>query len=89
MGKRILKDDRYSGLPEDGRQWPEVLIGANEIGGYLRRHPSTVAKMMRQGCLPATRDGRKRWMTTRRLLDVWILEGVRLDLERRTQRHKE
>ncbi len=77
MSKRIRRDGRYSGRPLDGaKEWPEVLVGSQEIGAYLRIHPDTAKKMLEDGRLPGMKDGRGRWMTTRRLLDRWILEAM-------------
>ncbi len=82
MGKKIRRDGQYSGLIQEGRcpncggeqPWPELLIGTEEIGGYLRIHPDTAKKWFGEGRLPGGKDGRGRWMTTRRLLDEWVLK---------------
>ena len=82
VSRAVRRDGRYSGLREDGREWPEVLVGAREVGGYLRMHPVTVRKMFREFQLPGRKDARGRWTTTRRLIDRWILESVALRRER-------
>ncbi len=39
MCNKVRTDDRYRGLREDGRPWPEVLKGTKEIARFLRMHP--------------------------------------------------
>lgn len=73
--RKIRTDGIYSGLwKEKGESWPEVLIGQEEIGRYLRIHLETAGRWLRMGRLPACLDPNGRWMTTRRLIEYWILE---------------
>lgn len=50
-----------------------VLKGAEEIGAYLRIYYGTAYKMLSAGRIPARKDGKGRWLTTRTILDKWIL----------------
>lgn len=82
MAKKIRNDSMYSGRPLDGgKEWPEVLVGTKEIGGYLRIHPDTAKKMLEDGRLPGMKDSRRRWVTTRRLIDQWILQAMSVRAE--------
>ena len=85
-GRKVQRKGHYSGLHPDGQPWPEVLVGAKEIGGYLRMHPSTVRRMIRDGRLPAQKDSRKRWMTTKSILEKWMLQVMKLQKMKRDQR---
>ena len=76
MGNAVRKDGRYSGLRPDGREWPQLLIGTQEIAGYLRIRPGTARKMLRDGRLPGTKDHRGRWVIRRRAIDVWVLDAA-------------
>lgn len=58
-----------------------VLVGAKEIARYLRVHRSTAYKWLERGRIPARKDGRTRWVTTRTLIDKWILEGAKIQRE--------
>ncbi len=78
MGKAIRRDGRYSGLREGGGEWPEVLKGTEEIARFLRMHPDTAAKMLRELRLPGMRDSRGRWVTTRTLIEKWILADCKI-----------
>ena len=74
---RVRTDGIYSGLRDDGRPWPEFLYGIREIAGALRRSPDTISNWLRAGRLPACLDPSGRWMTSRRLIELWILERRR------------
>ena len=78
----------YSGIRPDGQPFPEVLIGAEEIGGYLRMHSTTVRRMIRDGRLPAEKDSRKRWRTTKSILERWMLRGMKLQKVQREERQR-
>ena len=88
-GRKVQRKGLYSGLHPDGQPWAEVLIGAEEIAGYLRLHPVTVRRMIREGRLPAIKDFRKRWMTTKSILEKWILLKIQEDREQRKQQQEE
>ena len=85
-GRKVQRTGMYSGIRPDGQPWPEVLLGAEEIGGYLRIHPVTVRRMIRDGRLPAEKDSRKRWMTTKSILEKWMLQGMKLQKLQREER---
>lgn len=72
--KKVRIDNGYSGVWEGGKPWPELLIGAKEVAMFLRNHPSTAGRWLREGRLPACLDPSGRWLTTRRLIELWILE---------------
>ncbi|MBW8056933.1 MAG: hypothetical protein FVQ86_02785 [candidate division NC10 bacterium] len=78
MGKAIRRDGRYSGLREDGGEWPEMLKGTKEIARFFRMHPDTAGKMLRELRLPGMKDSRGRWVTTRTLIDKWILADCKI-----------
>lgn len=82
MSRKIRKTGRYSGLRKAGlcptcggpaEPWPEVLVGVEEIAGYLRKHPETVGKWIREGRLPAPSDGKGRRWITKGLIDRWAI----------------
>ncbi len=87
-GRKVQQTGMYSGVRPDGHPWPEVLIGAEEIGGYLRLHPVTVRRMIRDGRLPAEKDSRKRWRTTKAILEKWMLRGMKLQKVQREERQR-
>ncbi len=41
-------------------------------------HPATVRRMIREGRLPAQKDSRKRWTTTKSIIVKWFLVGIKL-----------
>ena len=77
MGMKIRRDGEYSGTKPGGCGcgWPMVLKGAEEIARYLRIYLGTAYKMLSAGRIPARKDGKGRWITTRTILDRWILEA--------------
>ena len=87
-GRKVQQTGKYSGVRADGQPFPEVLIGAEEIGGYLRMHPTTVRRMIRDGRLPAEKDSRKRWRTTKNILEKWMLRGMKLQALQREERQR-
>ncbi len=82
MSRKVRKDGIYSGLRKDGNPWPEVLRGVMEIAAYLRVHPETVGKWIREGRLPAPRDGKGRRWTTRAIIDRWAILSYKAGLEK-------
>lgn len=71
---KVRSDGIYSGQYKDGKlPWPEYLYGAKEIAACLRRHPSTIGRWLRDGRLPGAPDPSGRWVTSRTLLNMWIL----------------
>ena len=76
MGNAVRNDGRYSGLRSDGREWPQMLVGTQEIAAYLRIHPDTARKMLRDGRLPGMKDNRGRWVIRRRGIDIWVLDAM-------------
>ncbi len=87
MSRRIKKEGKYSGLREDGKPWPEVLIGLEEIAGYLRKHPETIRKWIANGLLIAPKDTKGRRWTTKDIIARWAIETYKAELEiRRTKR---
>ena len=82
MSRKIRKDDKYSGLRPDGKPFPEVLVGLKELAAYLRRHPETVGRWIREGRLPAPRDGKGRRWTTKGIIDRWALLTYKTELEK-------
>lgn len=78
----MRNEGEYSGHYGNGNGcgcgWPMVLVGAGEIARYLRVHRSTAYTWLSAGRIPARKDGRTRWVTTRTLLDKWILEGAKI-----------
>ena len=82
MSRKVRNDDKYSGLRPDGRPFPEVLVGVKEIAAYLRKHPETVGKWIREGHLPAPRDGKGRRWTSRSIIDRWAILTYKAGLEK-------
>ena len=87
-GRKVQRTGMCSGIRPDGQPWPEVLLGAEEIGGFLRMHPTTVRRMIRDGRLPAEKDSRKRWRTTKAILEKWMLRGMKLQALQREERQR-
>ncbi len=63
-----------------------MLIGAREIAAFLRAHPKTLNRWINAGTFPATKDGKNRWMITRRVIEVWLLNGMKQQRDRREAR---
>ena len=74
VSRVIRRDGEYSGTKPGGCGcgWPMVLKGAEEIARYLRIYLGTAYKMLNAGRIPARKDGKGRWITTRTILDRWI-----------------
>ncbi len=85
VSRVIRRDGEYSGTKPGGCGcgWPMVLKGAEEIARYLRVYYGTAYKMLNAGRIPAMKDGKGRWMTTRTILDKWILAGSAILREER------
>ena len=49
------------------------LMTIEEVAEYLRVHPSTVYRLVRQGALPAVKIG-KQWRVDRETLAQWLRE---------------
>ncbi len=81
MSRKVRKDGIYSGLRKDGNPWPEVLRGVMEIAAYLRVHPETAGRWIREGRLPAPSDGKGRRWTTKGVIDRWAILTYRTQLE--------
>jgi len=47
------------------------LMTIEEVAEYLRVHPSTVYRLVRQGALPAVKIG-KQWRVDRETLEEWL-----------------
>ena len=88
MSDKVRKDGIYSGLREDGKPWPEMLIGVKEIAGYLRKHPRTIERWIAKGLLIAPKDTKGRRWTTKSLIDRWIIEIYKAELEIRRAKEK-
>ncbi len=82
MSRRIKNEGKYSGLRADGQPWPDILVGVKEIAAYLRKHPETVGKWIREGHLPAPRDGKGRRWTSRSIIDRWAILTYKAGLEK-------
>ena len=93
MAYKVRNEGDYSGHYGNGNGcgcgWPMVLVGAGEIARYLRVHRSTAYTWLSNGRIPARKDGRTRWVTTRTLLDKWILEGAKILRETGVRRKRE
>jgi len=92
-GYKVKTEGKYSGVHPNGQSgcgcgWPMVLVGAKEIALYLRVHRSTAYKWLERGRIPARKDGRTRWVTTRTIIDKWILEGAKIQREQAGGRRK-
>lgn len=72
---KVRRDGQYDGTFFGSLKWPETLVGGREIARFLRIAEKTAGKWLAQGRLPAGKDGRGRWMTTRRLLELWMMKG--------------
>ena len=48
-----------------------TLMTIEEVAEYLRFHPSTVYRLVRQRALPAVKVG-KQWRISRELLEEWL-----------------
>ena len=51
MSRKVKKESLYNGLREDGKPWPDVLIGIRDIACYMRMHPATISRWVREGRL--------------------------------------
>ncbi len=95
-GRKVHSKGRYSGLPPGGpcshcgspAPWPEMLIGTKEISAFMRVHPKTMNRWLNEGRLPATKDSRNRWMTTRRLIEMWLVKGIKQERQQRDARRE-
>ena len=95
-GRKVHSKGRYSGLPPGGpcphcgspAPWPELLIGTKEIGAFMRVHPKTMNRWLNEGRIPATQDSRNRWMTTRRLIEMWLVKGIKQERQQRDARRE-
>ncbi len=93
-GRKVHNKGRYSGLPPGGHcphcgspaPWPELLKGTKEIAAFMRVHPKTMNRWINAGRFPATKDGKNRWMTTRRLIEVWLVNGMKAERQQREAR---
>ena len=93
-GRKVRRTGRYSGLPPGGPcprcgsslNWPELLVGTTEIAAFMRAHPKTINRWINEGRFPATKDGKNRWITTRRIIEVWLLKGMKGQMQQKDDR---
>ena len=81
MTRKVRKDGIYSGIREDGKPWPEVLVGIKEIAAYMRKSPRTIAKWISEGLLPAARDTKGRRWTTKGIIEKLAIQVYKAELE--------
>lgn len=70
--RRIKPAEAFYNPACPSEPWPEVLIGIAEIARFLRVSPSTAKRLLASG-IPSTKDGLRRFITTRRAIELWIL----------------
>ncbi len=95
-GRKVHNKGRYSGLPPGGPcphcgsplPWAELLIGTKEIAAFMRVHPKTLNRWINAGRFPATKDGKNRWIITRRLIEVWLVNGMKQERQQREARRQ-
>ena len=95
-GRKVQSKGRYSGLPPGGPcphcgsplPWAELLIGTKEIAAFMRVHPKTLNRWINAGRFPATKDGKNRWIITRRLIEVWLVNGMKQERQQREARRQ-
>jgi hypothetical protein len=51
-----------------------ILVGLEEIGGYLRVHRRTAYRWIHDLALPAMQTPAGTWITSPSLIDAWIIE---------------
>ena len=54
---------------------PGNIMTVRELAGYLRVHPSTIYRLLRQGKLPAFKVGSD-WRFSREAIDHWRLTDL-------------
>jgi len=92
MSRKVKKESLYSsGLREDGKPWPEVVIGIRGIARYMRKHPATISRWIREGRLPTSKDARNRRWTTKSAIDQLAEEmyNAEMNLKRAIRRIQE
>ena len=71
-----------SGVHPSGLGWPDIIIGAREIGLYMRISEKAAQKWCHEGRLPAQKDGKGRWFVNKWLIVEWCRAGVKLHREK-------
>jgi excisionase family DNA binding protein len=72
---------RYERSTTSGSRAPEQAAGANEIwtvsmlARYLRCHPSTVYRLLKQGQIPAFKIGSD-WRFQKSVIDRWLKKST-------------
>lgn len=74
-----------SGVHPSGLGWPDTIVGAREIGNYLRIHENEARLWCREGRIPAQKDGKGRWTVHRLMMLEWFRAGVKLFREKQKQ----
>jgi excisionase family DNA binding protein len=66
-----FRASRHSGIEVEMNEKPLMIMITAEVADYLRVHPSTVYKLLRQGNIPAMRIGSD-WRFNKSDLDEWM-----------------
>ena len=64
-------DAHAEAAPRPHESTRSTLMTIEEVAEYLRFHPSTVYRLVRQGRLPAVKVG-KQWRFHRQALEDWL-----------------
>ncbi len=64
-------DAHAEAAPRPHESIRSTLMTIEEVAEYLRFHPSTVYRLVRQGGLPAVKVG-KQWRFDRQALEEWL-----------------
>lgn len=83
MSRRVKREGKYSGLRDDGRPFPEILVGITEIAAYLRKSPRAISRWINEGMLPAPKDAKGRRWTTKGVIDQLVLQIYKAEMEHR------
>lgn len=88
MSRRVKREGKYSGLRADGRPFPEILVGIDEIAAYLRKSPRAISRWINEGMLPAPKDAKGRRWTTKGVIDQLVLQIYKAEMQHKPRGDK-
>lgn len=81
MALRIpRKDELKKYMPDKDK---EVIYGIKAIAAYMDRHPNTIRNWMQRHAFPASKMPNGWFITTKSLINQWIVAGHKIEMQDR------
>jgi hypothetical protein len=64
---------------------PHILEGIKAMAEFFGKHPTTIAKWIDTGYLPASKTPDGVWFISKSLINMWMFAGNRAELKRKIE----